>query len=106
MPAGLMTWPLPTTHEPFGCGPVTEVGYGTAWAAAIAEKLSPAANRLASGLRRLLRDFFRELLLILRAIYRSPRYFFTPQDRPFCTEGEIRQSIIVADLNSGDVTPE
>ena len=29
MPAGVMIWPLLTTHEPFGCGPVTYFGYGT-----------------------------------------------------------------------------
>src|SRR5215471_12209280 len=77
VPAGVMTWPSLTTHEPFGCGPVTYVGYCTDWPAASAAELRPVASSPASGRRRLIREFFRELFRELfrdffRIIYCSP----------------------------------
>src|ERR1700733_3489945 len=72
-----MTWPLLTTHEPFGCGPATYVGSRFDGAAASPGRPSPAATSPASGRRRLTRDFFRDLFRILMEdIYRSPYSIF------------------------------
>src|SRR5579863_4276538 len=58
VPAGVMTWPELTTKEPSGCGPATYVGYGLDCETASAAVPSPAAISFASGLTRLILDFF------------------------------------------------